>query len=285
MNIRCKWPRMAWLLVLAAGTAAAAEANPEDGKIVAGVYSNPYFGLTFPLPAGYGRGLDPAPPSGSGYYVLNTPSHLDGPGPSILIAAQDMFFVPKAPANAMAMVEGLQRSTEKTGVYKTDVPPSEIKIGGHGFARLRNVGDALSRLVVATDIRCHIVNITLTASDPAVLDQLAASLDRITVPADASATADGTNETGKPYPVCIKEYVKPETTLHRVEPALASQKYMKIPVRIIIGKDGKVKHVHVIRAQPGDKRNIEDALAQWKFKPYAVKGQPVEVETGLEFSN
>ena len=43
--------------------------------------------------------------------------------------------------------------------------------------------------------------------------------------------------------------------------------------KVIIGKDGKVKHVHVIRALPGDKRNLKDALAQWAFKPHEVKGR------------
>jgi hypothetical protein len=285
MKVQYERIGMALLLAVAVGNAAAAEINPEDGKIVAGVYNNPYFGLTFPLPAGYGQGLDPAPPSINGYYVLNTPIHLDGPGPSILIGAQDMFFSPAPVGNAMAMVEDLQRSTAKSGAYKTDTPPSEVTIGGHSFARLENGGNALSRLIVATDIRCHIVNITLTANDPSALDQIAASLDKITVSADASATTDGTNEVGTPYPVCIKDYAKPETVLHRVNPELASQKFLKIPVRIIIGEDGKVKHIHVIKALPGDKRNIEEALAQWQFKPYEVKGQPVEVETGLEFSN
>src|ERR1700689_3655943 len=71
MGVQYKWIGMGLLLALAAGNAAAADANPEDGKITDGSYNDPYFGLNFPLPEGYGPGLDPAPPSITGYYVSN----------------------------------------------------------------------------------------------------------------------------------------------------------------------------------------------------------------------
>jgi len=45
------------------------------------------------------------------------------------------------------------------------------------------------------------------------------------------------------------------------------------------GGDGSVKHVHVIHASAAQQQNVEDAVRQWKFKPYANQGHPVEVET------
>jgi hypothetical protein len=54
-----------------------------------------------------------------------------------------------------------------------------------------------------------------------------------------------------------------------------------IPVRIIVGADGAVKHVHVIRATDDQRAGIEQALLQWKLKPYEVDGRATEVETGL----
>jgi outer membrane biosynthesis protein TonB len=54
-------------------------------------------------------------------------------------------------------------------------------------------------------------------------------------------------------------------------------------VRIIIGADGSVKHVHVIRASTDQRRNIEEALYRWKLKPYEVGGRPSPIETGLVF--
>ena len=54
-------------------------------------------------------------------------------------------------------------------------------------------------------------------------------------------------------------------------------------MRIIIGADGGVKHTHVIKASDEQKKNIEEALTQWRLKPLQVKGEAVEVETGLAF--
>jgi hypothetical protein len=277
---------MVILVALVAVKAVAAEANPEDGKVTGSTYSNPYFKLTYPLPAGYGEGLDPPPPSIHGYYVLNTPVHLDGPGPSILISAEDMFFALKPMNNAMVMETELQQNSANLPEFKADTPPTEVTIGGRSFARLKIGGDILSRVMLATDIRCHIVSITVASTDPKVLDDIAAGFEKITVPAEASATTSGSSETPDAFPVCIRNYATPETIVHKVNPPITSPKFLKIPVRIIIGKDGHVKHVHVIRAFDEDQqRFIEESLIKWQFKPYLVKGEPVEVETGLVFEN
>jgi periplasmic protein TonB len=54
-------------------------------------------------------------------------------------------------------------------------------------------------------------------------------------------------------------------------------------VRVIIDRDGKVKHIHFLSAFPGQAQAIITALGQWRFKPYLRNGQPVEVETGILF--
>ena len=52
-------------------------------------------------------------------------------------------------------------------------------------------------------------------------------------------------------------------------------------MRLVVAKDGSVKHVHVIRATAMQRRSIEEALRQWKLKPYVRQGRAAEVETGL----
>ena len=39
--------------------------------------------------------------------------------------------------------------------------------------------------------------------------------------------------------------------------------------------------MHVIRATREQRRGIESALAQWRFKPPAIDGRATEIETGL----
>lgn len=129
----------------------------------------------------------------------------------------------------------------------------------------------MSRIVLATDLRCHVVIFTLTGLQRDQLKELEATLDRLSLPA------------GEPNPTCVKGYATAETVLWKVDPVPVAPQFLQIPVRITIGKDGNAKRVHVIHAFPQQRRSIEDVLGQWRFKPYQLDGRPAEVETGLVF--
>jgi hypothetical protein len=245
--------------------------DPEDGTLADGVYTNRYFDLAYPLPSGWNAGLEGPPPSYSGFYVLAAPVPQDDRRQTLLITAQDTFFAVRPLASAMGLATELSRDAEADDLT-AEQAPAAVTVGGRRFARLELRGSALSRLVLATDIRCHVVSFVIAGSDPASLQQVAASLDAVSRPSDASAP-----------PICLKDYATGATVLRRVEPRSAPPYFQRIPVRIVIGADGKAKHVHVIRAFPEQKRNIEAALQQWEFKPYLQDGRAVEVETGLVF--
>jgi hypothetical protein len=97
------------------------------------------------------------------------------------------------------------------------------------------------------------------------------------------AQTDGISGAERTTPVCIKNYVTAQTTVHRVAPVLVDPIGLTVPVRIIIGTDGKVQRTQVISATPAQRRAIEEALMHWEFKPFELMGQPTEVETGLAF--
>jgi len=267
-----------------AGSEEGRYANPEDGKLADGIYRNAYFALVYPLAQGWGKGHASPPPSSPGYYVLNTPRPEDGTKATMLIAAQDMFFSEPPMQNARQFVEALARTASPENGMHVEESPAVVKIAGVTFARLEMIGTPLlSRLVLATDIRCHVVSVSLASVDRATLARLARSLDKISLPGEASATDAGSDESGTAAPLCIKDYARGENVVRRVDPAPADPKFQKIPARIVIGTDGKVKHIHVIEAAPQQRKNIEEALAQWELKPHLVNGQAVEVETGLMF--
>ena len=69
----------------------------------------------------------------------------------------------------------------------------------------------------------------------------------------------------------------------RVDPVFTEHRFNPVPVRIIIDKEGKVKHIHFLSAFPDQAKAITDAFKQWKFKPYLRERQPAEVETGIMF--
>ena len=69
----------------------------------------------------------------------------------------------------------------------------------------------------------------------------------------------------------------------RVDPVFTEHRFNRVPVRIIIDKEGKVKHIHFLSAFPDQEKAITDALRKWKFKPYVKDGKPAEIETGIMF--
>src|SRR5262249_24371175 len=83
----------------------------------------------------------------------------------------------------------------------------------------------------------------------------------------------------------IRDYAAGDQVIRKVATTVIAQSPMPIPARIIIGSNGAVRHVHVIRATDAQRKGIEEALRQWTFKPHTINGRAVEVETGLALSS
>jgi hypothetical protein len=89
----------------------------------------------------------------AGHYVLNTPALPEDAKATILLAAQDTCFAVSPIANADELARDLARSTP--GADGTTLDPSVVTIAGRPFVRVEVKGSALSRIVLATDIRCR----------------------------------------------------------------------------------------------------------------------------------
>ena len=89
-------------------------------------------------------------------------------------------------------------------------------------------------------------------------------MNKMSLPTEASPIL---GNGGDGAPVCIKDYARPENVIERVDPVFTERRFNSIPVRIIIDKDGKVKHIHFLSAFPEQAKSITDALRQWRFKP------------------
>jgi hypothetical protein len=267
------------LLVFFASSAAAA-ANlksdypvPEDGAIKNAVYINEYFGLRYPLPANWTEDLAGPEPSVNGYYSLVSLKPADTLGATILIAAQDNFFSAQPASSAMEFLTQTKQALDSSNSMSVLAGPSELKIDGRSFARLDYEGAGLHHAVFVTEVRCHFLLFSLTSNDPEQLEALVKSLNKISFAASA----------GAPWPSCVKDYATAANLLHRVNPDLTGPRFASVPVRLIVGTNGKVLHVHPIAGFPDQKKSVAAALAQWEFKPYLVNGRAVEVETGVLF--
>ena len=257
---------------------------PEGSNITNSVLSNQYFGMSYALPADWTEKYEGPPPSDSGRYVLaqlSPAATFKGPARgTILITAQDMFFTPLPTANALDLINYSKNNLQAD--YKVEMKPTQTRIAGRTFtffAFWSPVAE-LHWYVAATEIRCHAVELVLTSRDTKLLESLLLDMDKMKLPDEASPTA-GTG--GGAVPVCIKDYARDENLIARVDPIFTEHRFNPVPVRIVIDKEGKVKHIHFLSAFPDQAKVITDALGKWKFKRYLRDGQPVEVETGLMF--
>jgi hypothetical protein len=257
---------------------------PEGGKVTNNLFTDPYFGITYTLPSEWTQKFEGPPPSDSGRYVLAQIRPGDGykgtAKGSILITAQDMFFTPLPASNALQLVNYMKDNLQAD--YKQEKPPTPTTIAGRPFTFFAYWSPVaqLHWYVVTTQIRCHAVEMVLNSRDTKLLASLLLDMDKMTLPAEAGPTA-GTG--GGAFPVCVKDYARNQNVLARVEPIFTERRANPVPVRIIIDKNGKVKHMHFLSAFPDQAKAITDALGQWKFKPYLKDGHPVEVETGIMF--
>jgi hypothetical protein len=252
---------------------------PEAGQVVKDVYRNAYFGIAWPLPAEWTENYSGPPPSDSGTYVLT----LTGPSPkfkgtsraTLLVQAHDLFFSPSQARNAMELATYAKDVLEP--FYVVERTPTEVRITNRPFVRFDYKSEAagLHWVVLTTGIRCHAVQFILTSSDVELLDTLIKGMDQMQLPPEARP---------EDMPVCIADYASGTNVTNRVNPVMTgSQKFNPIPVRFIIDKRGRVRHIHVISAFPEQAASITAALTQWTFKPYEQNGERVEVETGILF--
>jgi len=272
------------ILVKGAWSSASDSVTPvPEGGTVTDAFTDDYFGITYPLPKGWTEKYKGPPPSDNGRYVLAQIQAADTSSGTvqghILITAQDMFFTPLPTKNALELT-----AYEKDNLgsdYKLEVSPKQTNIAGRPFTfyAYQSPVAELHWYVLATEIRCHAVEFVLTSRDTKLLESLLADMSRMKLPAEASPSGGE----GGAFPLCIKDYATEEHLIARVDPILTEHRFTPVPVRIIIGKDGKAKHIHFLSAFPDQSATITAALQQWKFKPYLKDGQPVEVETGIMF--
>ncbi len=259
---------------------------PESGTLVDGIYNNRYFRLSYPLSSDWYEKTKGPPPSDSGYYVLAqlrpTPSFKGQAKGNILVTAQDMFFTLAPAATALELINYNKEHLQAD--YKVEMQPTETRIAGHSFSFFAYWSPAaeLHWYILATQIRCHTVEFVLTSRDTKLLESLILDMNKMKLPAEA-APLSGTG--GVDFPVCIKDYASGDSVTSKVDPVFTERKFNPVPVRIIIGKDGKVKHIHFISAFPDQAKAVTDALMQWTFRPYLRNGQPAEVETGIMFGS
>jgi hypothetical protein len=254
---------------------------PEGAGINGNALVDPYFHMRLPLPNGWVEKYQGPPPSDSGRYVLadltatdSAAGHARG---SILITAEDMFFSPLPVTSASELVDYEKDRLQQD--YRIEHPPRQLRLGGRLFSAFAYQAPAarLHFMLLATQSRCHTIELALTSRDTSWIDSALRDLDRIELPGEENTA------TAVPFPVCIKDFAAGANVLLRVDPVFTAHRFNPVPVRIVIDRKGAVRHIHFLSAFPDQARAISEALSQWRFKPCLLDGKAVEVETGILF--
>src|SRR3981081_1464668 len=180
---------------------------PESGSVTNSVFSDQTFGMNYALPTGCIEKHQGPPPSDSGRYVLAQIRPADtfkgSTRGSILITAQDLFFTPLPASNALQLISHMKENLQAD--YKLEEPPTQTTIAGRPFTFFAYWSPVaqLHWYVLATEIRCHAVELVLTSRDAKLLASLLLDMDKMKLPTEASPTA-GTG--GEGFPVCVKDY-------------------------------------------------------------------------------
>lgn len=246
---------------------------PEEGTASAGRYRNAYFGLSYPIPAGWKEQPAGPPPSDSGIYVLTQFAMYDASQQRLkahlLVTAEDLFFSAVAATNAKDVLASIRHDLPPR--YEFDNGPEEVTIAGRKFHRLAYTAPRtrLQWRIFSTDTRCHALTFTFTGTDTAALDLGERSLSAMSLASTA--------------PACLNDYASDANVIEKTDPLLSTHRFNTIPVRLLVDANGHVRHIHLLSAYPEQSQAIIAALRTWRFKPYRVNGKAVAIETGMVF--
>jgi len=84
----------------------------------------------------------------------------------------------------------------------------------------------------------------------------------------------------------ISQGVSRGLLIHQVSPvypktALAMRIEGSVELSTTISKTGDITHVKVVSGEAQLAKAAADAVKQWKYKPYLLNGEPVDIETAV----
>ena len=84
----------------------------------------------------------------------------------------------------------------------------------------------------------------------------------------------------------VISHMDPGTLVHQVQPpypeaARITRTQGTVQIAAIIARDGTISNLHVVSGPPLLVAAAVDAVRQWRYRPYILNGQPVEVETQI----
>lgn len=101
-----------------------------------------------------------------------------------------------------------------------------------------------------------------------------------------NSTPTAVPKAATPQRVRVSQGVSQGLLIHQVKPSyppLARQARIQgtVVLQAVIGKDGSIQNLKVVSGHPMLAPAALEAVKQWKYKPYFLNGEPVEVDTTI----
>jgi len=101
-----------------------------------------------------------------------------------------------------------------------------------------------------------------------------------------SSTPVAVPKVATPQRVRVSQGVSSGLLVRKVQPAyppLARQARIQgqVLLRAVISKDGSIENLQLVSGHPMLVQSALDAVKQWKYRPYLLNGEPVEVDTEI----
>jgi TonB family protein len=102
----------------------------------------------------------------------------------------------------------------------------------------------------------------------------------------AKDASDKSSDPNVPKRVRVSQGVSEGMLIHKVQPtyppdARTTHVQGMVVLRVVIGKDGRIQDLSVLSGPPELRQSAMGAVRQWRYKPYSLMGEPVEVDTQI----
>ncbi|HYG98430.1 MAG TPA: energy transducer TonB [Terriglobales bacterium] len=301
MKVRAYILIVACTLVLASlGWSQTSESKlrPYSGEFKGHTYRNHYFGMIYVLPEAEEWYVNDdllkqnfSPSNLAGHFWLTVLDRHTGTPirERILIMADDAALYDSPMNSPEGFVAKLTEAQRKTG---HDVVRSAyaVEYGGRQFYRgdfnLQYTGGTLYKSSVSTQFQGFLISWTFVASSPEQLDRLVGSLSHVTfnpprAPVPSATTIAGTAPARR---IRISEMVLDKFIVERPVPPYPKEARSRgveglVRLKIVLTNAGELASVQVVEGDPLLIEAALDAVRYWRFKPYILNGEPVEVES------
>lgn len=267
--------------------------NFENGVIANGTYSNECLGFSLPIPAGWkidesiivaGKARHRSEKS---LILLFLRKEGDSIGRILLSASLPSDQTSSAQDFVSSAVhEQIKASPDRELVREV----SAVDYGGRHFFRADYKGllggkDPLFSAYVYTKFRGYVIGETIVSASTQGLDEAANSLQAISFQQD-EINPKCIMAQDKPQRVRVSQGVSQGLLIKKVTPdypegARKARVQGAIILQAIIDKDGNVLDLNLVSGHPMLAPAAIRAVKQWKYKPYLLNNQPVEVETQI----